>query len=58
MGTKRGDSRRRRPREETRLKTDLPFEEAVKRLLSTPPPGKEPPQPSDQPRRAGDSPPE
>lgn len=41
MATKRGESKRKRSREETRLKTDLPFEEAIKRLLNTPPPDRE-----------------
>ena len=54
MGTKRDHSGK-RTREDTRLKTDLPFEEAVKRLLNTPPPDKESPNRS---RESADSRPE
>jgi hypothetical protein len=40
--SKSRDKEKKQPRKNTRLRTDLSFEEAVKRLLNTPPPGKEP----------------
>lgn len=40
MTGNRKEPTKKRPPANTRLKTDLPFEEAVKRLLNTPPPEK------------------
>ncbi len=48
MAAKRGNPAKKRPRDDTRLKTDLPFEDAVRCLLNTPPPRKEPPPPQSE----------